>query len=181
MEIDKWCDKWTILVVCQISNVQDPRGIAVEWIHERLFWIDGHTKQIEMAYLNGSSRTAVIKSGLAEPYDIRVDPESGYIFWTDISGRPRIERAKYDGTERKVLVNQNIRYPTGLAIDYANRRVYWADPKTAAIESMTIDGKDRQRVTHLSLGNLHNLSLQGPMTKLFLSCREGKALQDRHL
>ena len=136
----------------QISGVQDPRDLAVDWVNEVLFWIDGHSKQIEMAYLNGSCRTAVIKSGLTEPYDIRVDPESGYIFWTDLSGSPRIERAKYDGAHREILVQDNIRYPTGLAIDYANRRLYWADPKTATIESVTIDGKDRQRLLHPSLG-----------------------------
>ncbi|OQV21780.1 Prolow-density lipoprotein receptor-related protein 1 [Hypsibius exemplaris] len=131
-----------------IANVQEPRGLAVDWVNDRLFWIDGHTKQIEMSYLNGTLRTPIVTSGLAEPYDLVVDPESGYIIWSDISGNPRIERARFDGTDREILAQDNIRYPTGLAIDYANRRLYWADPKTGAIETMTVEGKDRRRVKH---------------------------------
>jgi sugar lactone lactonase YvrE len=144
------------LLSFQVTNVQEPRGLAVDWINGRLFWIDGHTKQIETAFLNGTMRTPILTSGLAEPYDLVVDPESGYVIWTDISGNPRIERARFDGSDREVLAQDNLRYPTGLAIDYANRRLYWADPKTGSIETMTVEGKDRHRVKHSILGkNFH--------------------------
>ena len=136
----------------QVSNLLDPRGVGVDWINKRLFWIDGHAKQIQTAFLNGSSPTAVISTGLSDPYDLAVDPESGYIFWTDISGNPRIERARFDGSERETLVRDEIRYPTGLAIDYANRRLYWADPKMHSVGTMTLDGKDRRSIRHATFG-----------------------------
>lgn len=132
----------------------DPRGVAVDWVNKRLFWIDGHSKQIEMSYLNGSFPTPILTSGLSDPYDLVVDPESGFIFWTDISGKPRIERARFDGSEREILVKESIRYPSGLAIDYANRRLYWADPKTSSVETITLDGKDRQRIKHAVFGKI---------------------------
>ncbi|XP_055345561.1 prolow-density lipoprotein receptor-related protein 1-like [Paramacrobiotus metropolitanus] len=131
-----------------VSNVVEPRGVAVDWVNKRLFWVDGHSKHIETALLNGSLRSPVVSSELSDPYNLVVDPESGYVFWSDVSGRPRIERARYDGSDRRVLAQASLRYPTGMAIDYANRRLYWADPKTGSVETITLEGRDRRSIKH---------------------------------
>ena len=143
-------------------------GSFIPGVNDRLFWIDGHTKQIEMSFLNGTMRTPIITDGLAEPFDLVVDPESGYVVWSDISGNPRIERARFDGSEREILAQESLRYPTGLAIDYANRRLYWADPKTGAVETMTIEGKDRRRVKHAIFGKKKIISINQSIARLAL-------------
>lgn len=74
------------------------------------------------------------------------------MFWSDWGLKPRIEMAFMDGNERKILVDKNILWPAGLAIDYPAKRLYWTDPKALTIESITLFGKDRQKVHHFKQG-----------------------------
>ena len=55
-------------------------------------------------------------------------------------------RARLDGTDRMVMVNWSLTWPTGLTFDYGADRIYWTDPKSATIETIDIDGKNRHVV-----------------------------------
>lgn len=67
-------------------------------------------------------------------------------------GVPAINVAKMDGRLNRPLVVSNILAPAGLAIDYPTRRLYWADVKTNKVETVKLDGSDRQLVKHFSHG-----------------------------
>jgi len=66
------------------------------------------------------------------------------MFWSDWGVNGRIESAYMDGTGRRALVDTMVQWPTGLAIDYPARRLYWTDPKAYTIESVNLNGQDRQ-------------------------------------
>ena len=83
-----------------------------------------------------------------QPHDIVVDPLSGYMFWSVLGLNVRIET---DGSLRRVLVDSNVLYLTGLAINYSARRLYWAAPKTGTLESVNLEGKDREVVRRFRL------------------------------
>lgn len=126
-----------------LTGVEDPRGLAVDWLGLNLYWVDGTHKLVGVVSFDGLLRRHLVSTDLDQPHDVVVDPLSGSMFWSDLGLNARIETARMDGTSRRVLVESDILYPTGLAIDYPARRLYWADPKTGNLETVNIDGKDR--------------------------------------
>lgn len=60
--------------------------------------------------------------------------------------------AQMDGSRSRHLVTDGIFAPAGLAIDYPTRRLYWADMKANRIETVKLDGSDRQLVKSFSHG-----------------------------
>ena len=59
------------------TEVEEPNGIAIDWIAKNLYWTDTGTDRIEVSRLNGSSRKVLISDGLDEPRAICLDPEAG--------------------------------------------------------------------------------------------------------
>lgn len=52
-------------------------GLAVDWIHDKLFWTDAGTRRIEVSNLDGSNRKVVIWEGLQKPRAIVAYPAKG--------------------------------------------------------------------------------------------------------
>lgn len=53
-------------------------GIAVDWIHNKLFWTDSGTSRIEVSNLDGSMRRVLIWKDLEKPRAIVTHPAQGY-------------------------------------------------------------------------------------------------------
>lgn len=70
------------------------------------------------------------------------------MFWTDLGDvlLSKIEVARMDGTLRKTLVGNSVVWPSSLAVDFPARRLYWADIKTQTIETVRLDGTERNVV-----------------------------------
>ena len=130
-------------VATLVDGLDDPRGLAVDWLGLNVYWVDAAQKIIGVVSFDGQLRKDLISTELDQPHEIVVDPLSGSIFWSDLGLNARIETARMDGTWRRILIENDVLYPTGLAIDYPARRLYWADPKTGTIESTSLEGKDR--------------------------------------
>ena len=56
-----------------------PEGIAVDWIAERIYWVESSLDQIEVARFDGSMRLTVIAGEMESPRAIAVDPRAGYV------------------------------------------------------------------------------------------------------
>ena len=59
------------------TEVDNPDGIAVDWIARNVYWTDTGTDRIEVARLNGTSRKVLISENLDEPRAIVLDPMGG--------------------------------------------------------------------------------------------------------
>ncbi|KAK3726510.1 hypothetical protein QZH41_014244, partial [Actinostola sp. cb2023] len=151
----------TDMKVVASVEVQNPDGIAVDWIARNLYWTDTGMDRIEVSRLNGSSRKVLISEGLREPRAIVVDPGKGYMFWTDWGKSAKIERADLDGSNRLILVNTSVTWPNGLTIDYKDQRLYWADAKLDKIEVMDINGKHRRVILNRLLPHVFGLTVMG--------------------
>ncbi|XP_069676734.1 low-density lipoprotein receptor-related protein 1 isoform X1 [Periplaneta americana] len=127
-------------------NLVDPRGLAVDWVGRRVYWVDAGQDVVMVSDLTGEKKSTLIDTELDQPHDIVVDPQSGLMFWSDWGVNSRIESAYMDGTGRRALVNTMVQWPTGLAIDYPARRLYWTDPKAYTVESVDLNGQDRQLI-----------------------------------
>ena len=56
-------------------------GLSVDWIGRKLYWLDRHSKNLEVAELNGTNRKT-LKSGIADPRALVLHPGIGYLFFT---------------------------------------------------------------------------------------------------
>lgn len=149
----------------EIKSRAKPTGLAIDWAAMNLYWSEtdrtGNKPRgaILVATLDGRYRHSVIATGLEDPTSVVVDPDHGYMFWTDIGSIPKIETSWMDGSKRRILVSDSISQPTGLAIDFAmEHTLYWVDAKLNKIEMMREDGSRR---TLVATGNhlRHPLSL----------------------
>uniref|UniRef100_A0A3B3IEL5 EGF-like domain-containing protein n=1 Tax=Oryzias latipes TaxID=8090 RepID=A0A3B3IEL5_ORYLA len=126
----------------QIEGLKMPRGIAVDWVANNLYWTDSGRDVIEVAQLSGQFCKTLISRMIDEPHAIVVDPQRRTMYWADWGNHPKIETAAMDGTLRQILVFENIQWPTGLAVDHFNERLYWSDAKLSVIGSVRLDGSD---------------------------------------
>ncbi|KAF1766393.1 hypothetical protein GCK72_006350 [Caenorhabditis remanei] len=142
------CDK-KHEVILSGDKIHTPDGLAVDWVHDLLFWTDGGLDQINVLDMKTGKQRVLYSSDLEEPRAIAVDPEVGLIFWTDWGKKARIERSGMDGQHRVVIVEgDRVVWPNGLALDYVDKRVYWADAKIKSIFSCDYWGKNIKTVLH---------------------------------
>ncbi|XP_026096551.1 low-density lipoprotein receptor-related protein 1 isoform X3 [Carassius auratus] len=140
----------------EIPGLKMPRGIAVDWVANNIYWTDSGRDVVEVAQMNGRNRKTLISGMIDEPYAIVVDPPRGTMYWADWGNHPKIETAAMDGTMRETLVHENIQWPTGLAVDYFNERLYWADAKLSVIGSVRLNGTDPLIAVSSVKNNLHH-------------------------
>uniref|UniRef100_A0A914DKR6 Uncharacterized protein n=1 Tax=Acrobeloides nanus TaxID=290746 RepID=A0A914DKR6_9BILA len=127
-------------------NIEPPYGLAVDWIHGLLFWIDSH--MINVMDLNSKQRKVLFnEENFAFYYSnaIAVDPSKGLIFWIDLR-KGAIERASMDGNDRMTIANVSLAY--GIALDIFDERVYWGDHRENTIDSVDYNGNDWKTILH---------------------------------
>ncbi|CAH1277168.1 NOTCH2 [Branchiostoma lanceolatum] len=133
-----------------------PDGIAVDVISRNLYWTDTGTDRITVSRLDGSFRKSLITQGLDEPRAIVVDPNSGWMYWTDWGNPSKIERARMDGTQGSVIVNVvQGHWPNGLALDAAANRLYWCNGGTGEIWTSGVTGSNPSPAKLLTHANAH--------------------------
>lgn len=59
------------------TEINDPDGIAVDWVARNLYWTDTGTDRIEVTRLNGTSRKILVSEDLDEPRAIVLHPVMG--------------------------------------------------------------------------------------------------------
>uniref|UniRef100_A0A8C7X7I9 Low density lipoprotein receptor-related protein 1Bb n=1 Tax=Oryzias sinensis TaxID=183150 RepID=A0A8C7X7I9_9TELE len=115
---------------------------------EFIYWVDSTRpsgRKINRMRLNGSDLKVLksIYSGLKNPTDLSLDPQTGYVFWVDCCEPPHIGRVGMDGRGQTIIIDTEIYSPTALTIDYTNKRLYWADDNHILFANM--DGTQRHK------------------------------------
>lgn len=54
-----------------------PGGLAVDWVHDKLYWTDSGTSRIEVANLDGAHRKVLLWQNLEKPRAIALHPMEG--------------------------------------------------------------------------------------------------------
>ena len=120
------------------EEITSPRGIAVDWIYDLLYWTDSRYDHIQVSRLNGTGRRTIVKyDSVDAPRAIVVDPIRGWLFFSVAYSSPRIERCRMDGTDRIVIVEESI--VNGMSIDNVGERLYWIDSQLNQIKSTKFD------------------------------------------
>ena len=68
------------------------------------------------------------------------------MYWSELGYRPAIYTALLDGTNQSTLARRKLKWPLGLALDVPARRLYWCDSKLRLVDSISLDGRDRQLI-----------------------------------
>ena len=123
-------------------------GLAVDWIGRKLYWLDRHSKHIEVSELNGGQRKSLKTDGISDPRAIVVHPGIGYLFFTTWHLQAYIGRLGMDGTNftRIVTYEERLAWPNALTIDYMTDKLFWADAHLDYIAYSDFDGKNRRYV-----------------------------------
>ncbi|XP_023703710.1 low-density lipoprotein receptor-related protein 2 [Cryptotermes secundus] len=131
-------------------------GIAVDWVGRKLYWLDRHSKQLDVAELDGTRRKT-LKIGIADPRALAVHPGTGYLYFTSWHLQAFIGKMGMDGSNfTRILTWENdIAWPNALTIDYFTDRIYFADAHLDYIAFTDLEGHHRhvvlsgQKVPHV--------------------------------
>ena len=91
------------------DDVTTPDGVAIDWVHNLVFWTDYGEHTITVMSLDADeegrfNRKVIVDELLPKPRAIAVDPRVGMIFWSDWGTRAKIESAGMDGLGRRVCL-----------------------------------------------------------------------------
>lgn len=131
----------------QISDLNQPNGIAIDWIGNRIYLVEKSTNEIISTDLDGGQRITITKTD-PKPLDIVLDPTAKMMFFSTLERG--IHAASMDGDNNINIVSKLVEWPTGLTIDYPAKRLYWADHRKGTIETVLYDGKSRHVVATFS-------------------------------
>ncbi|XP_038147474.1 low-density lipoprotein receptor-like [Cyprinodon tularosa] len=118
-------------------------GLAVDWIHQLLYWTSVEAGSVNVALLDGSSQHQLI-TGLSRPSAVAVDPVQSFLFWAQCGSSAKIEQASLDGRDRMALVTSLLRQPVALSLDMPRRLLYWFDQGMRSISRINFEGQHRK-------------------------------------
>lgn len=122
-------------------------GIAVDWIGRKLYWLDRHSKNLDVSELDGTKRKT-LWTGIADPRALVVHPGTGYMYFTSWHLQAYIGKIGMDGSNftRILTWEDDIAWPNALTIDYFTDRIYWADAHLDYIAFANLEGRNRHIV-----------------------------------
>ena len=126
-----------------LPGAWSPISVAVDWIGNILYIVDGLGQKIDIFDLDGVYHAIVLSSNLTSPVDIALDPTVGFMFITDNN---RVLRSRMDGTFLTAIVTDAVYKASGISVDLPTRRVYWSDVLLDYIETVSYTGDNRQQV-----------------------------------
>ncbi|XP_041974246.1 low-density lipoprotein receptor-related protein 1 [Aricia agestis] len=172
------------------ASLQNPDGLAVDWVGSNVYWCDKGTDTIEVARLDGSHRRVLLRHRLSEPRALALLPQKGWIYWSDWGSAAHIGRAGMDGSGRRVLLGSGLGWPNALTLAPASNELYFADAREDFIAVADLDGNNmrvlfsRDKMPWLRLHHVFALATwQGRLywsdweTRAIESCRRRP---DRH-
>lgn len=127
--------------VLHSATLQNPDGLAVDWVAGNLYWCDKGTDTIEVSRLDGSHRRVLVRGGLQEPRALALLPARGWLYWSDWGSAAHIGRAGMDGSGRRVLLSEGLSWPNALAVLLPERELYFADAREDYIAVTDLDGR----------------------------------------
>ncbi|KAM9214405.1 low-density lipoprotein receptor [Leptosomus discolor] len=126
------------------TGLGSPDGVALDWVHQNLYWTDSRFGTVSVADAGGRRRKTLVREPGAKPRAIVVDPLHGYMYWTDWGANAKIAKGGLNGADQFPLVTEGVERPNGIALDLPSQRLYWADSRLHTLSSVDVDGGRRR-------------------------------------
>ncbi|CAH1397949.1 unnamed protein product [Nezara viridula] len=122
-------------------------GLSVDWVGRKIYWLDRHSKHLDVAELDGTNRKT-LKAGIQDPRAIAVHPGIGYLFFTSWYLQAFIGKMGMDGSNMtRILTHEDgLAWPNALTIDFFSDRIYFADAHLDYIASVDFEGRHKHIV-----------------------------------
>ncbi|KAJ8966733.1 hypothetical protein NQ317_010605 [Molorchus minor] len=122
-------------------------GISVDWIGRKLYWLDRHSKNLDVSELNGTNRKT-LKTSIADPRALVAHPGTGYLYFTSWHLQAYIGKLGMDGSNftRILTWQDDIAWPNALTIDFFTDHLYWADAHLDYVAFTDLEGRNRHIV-----------------------------------
>ncbi|XP_062612740.1 low-density lipoprotein receptor-related protein 4-like [Saccostrea cucullata] len=133
-------------------GLKNPEGMDVDWTTGHLYVVDSDRGEILACLGNGDYCTTVV-SYLHHPKALVIDQKNRHLYWSDIGDPPQIKRASLDSSGRGTFLSDHVGYASVMVLDYTSDRLYWIDKLSPKLESVQLDGSNRQI---LPIHNLRN-------------------------
>lgn len=124
------------------SGLKVADDVAYDFLADNVYISDSAVKKIVVCKEDGSV-CSVLFDDVELPRSLALDPNMGYMYWSEWGKTAGIYVAGMDGSERLTLVNTDIEWPNGLTLDRSTHRVYWSDAKLRSIEYYDLTKKKR--------------------------------------
>ena len=135
--------------------VGSPYCVAFDWVGRNMYIGNVESSEISLIRVSGKLRQRMMvldnrgtDTGVARPVSIVVHPASGGLFWLDKGGvgvPAKLGAAKMDGSNPKVLI-RDLLEPEFLTVDLQKEILYFSTSRDAKIESVNLDGTNRQTI-----------------------------------
>lgn len=146
-----------ILIDSVAGNISIPRGIAVDFAGDAIFWADNGTGKIRKSKLDGTSISDVV-TGLSAPGFLALDAGNGKLYFSD-NGKSvkKIFRSDLNGGNvEPVVIGLNQIF--GLSFDVSGNQLFWIDAGNNKIQKIVLSGilpKQGEQLTDV-IANLTN-------------------------
>lgn len=116
-------------------------NIGYDWVSKNLYVIadNNQIKVVQLSNINNKRILLKLPSG-SRLFDLALDPNTGYLFFTNIQRPARILRTCLDGTNLTTIRQRELSLPQSLTIDLQFKRLYWADAHLSKIQSSDYNG-----------------------------------------
>nr|CAB3263504.1 low-density lipoprotein receptor-related protein 4 [Phallusia mammillata] len=91
--------------------------------------------------------------------DVDVDPQEGYIYWSDNGSREITRSSLADQSKSEVVIDSGLDMVDGIAIDHVGRFIYWTDDGRDVISVSSLDGKMRRILIDDNMGSPRAIAL----------------------
>jgi hypothetical protein len=142
-----------------VTGCEHPDGVAVDVAAGHVYWTNMgvptvNDGSIERADLDGRNRTTIVPAGgTFTPKQLRLEGESGKLYWADREGM-RVMRCDLDGSDVETLVQtgtgdadrrDQTRWCVGIAVDAGRGHIYWTQkgPDDAGLGRLCRSGVDK--------------------------------------
>lgn len=130
----------SVMMYKPLAEDSTVKTLALDWINSKVYFLENDMIRV---VTEGNHEKSVIDAG-QHSADLVLDPETRQMFWSTMLRL--IYVASMDGNGKRKLVYENIEYASSLAVDHPAKRLYWCDLRKSTIETVTLDGFDRQMV-----------------------------------
>jgi hypothetical protein len=159
------------------QGVQQPYGLAVDRLRDRLYWADAGTRTIYSARLDGTDIRPLVTE-LAFPADLALHAATGRLYWTDQTAGV-IQRLDLEQGEVETIL-AGLSSPYYLALDVREGTIYWTEFNNSVIHRARGDGTDPQVVVR-GLQRARDIAVDPIARKLYWADRNAAKIQRKDL